>query len=141
MTSKKYLSLIIISTILALTLLFSGCNSSTDSSDENSNDPIATFKSGEIAPGGSFSYTFNEEGTIEYYCEIHAPDMQGGITVTSSVDPVDKDTIVMENDQFQPSGLSVAPNTEVVWMNNEDHNHTVTSGNPPSDNDDDGGGY
>lgn len=141
MTTRKYLSPIAIVTILALALLFNSCNSSTDSSDEDTNDPIATFNSGDIAPGESFSYTFNKEGAIDYYCEIHAPDMQGRITVTSSVDAVDKDTVVMENNQFQPSELSVAPNTEVVWMNNEDHNHTVTSGNPPSDdNDDDGGG-
>jgi plastocyanin len=39
-----------------------------------------TFKSGTLSPGGSFSFTFNEKGTFEYYCTIH-PSMTGKIIV------------------------------------------------------------
>lgn len=126
------------SVLLVFALLISGCSStgseSESNDDTNSNsDPAFSFSSGDIPPGESYSYTFSEEGEIEYYCEIHAPDMQGKITVTSSVDAVDRDTVSMENDQFVPEDLSVAPNTEVVWINNQDHNHDISSGNPSDD--------
>lgn len=39
------------------------------------------FDSGNIADGESFSYTFDEAGTYEYYCTIH-PSMEGEVTVT-----------------------------------------------------------
>lgn len=117
---------------IAILSLFIGCNS-TDSDS----DPSISFSSGTIAPGETYSYTFEEEGGIEYYCENHAPNMQGEITVTSSAETAESDTVIMDNEQFQPSSLSIAPNTEVVWINNEDVNHTVTSGNPSSD----GSGY
>lgn len=122
------------SLLIAISLLFIGC--STDS--ENGN-PQPSFDSGNIAPGGTFSQTFEEEGTIDYYCEIHAPDMQGQITVTTSAENVERDTVIMTNELFQPSNLSVTPNTEVVWVNEENVDHTVVSGNPSSD--DGGGGY
>jgi plastocyanin len=39
-----------------------------------------TFDSGEIEPGESFNYTFEETGTFDYYCTIH-PDMTGSVIV------------------------------------------------------------
>lgn len=115
--------------------LFMGCNSTDSNSDSN---PPTNFSSGTIGPGETYNYTFENKGDIEYYCDFHAPDMQGEITVTSSADSAERDTVIMENEQFQPSSLSVAPNTEVVWINNQDVDHTVTSGNPSGG--DDGGG-
>lgn len=38
------------------------------------------FDSGEIKPGQSFSYTFNENGTYKFYCRYH-PEEKGQITV------------------------------------------------------------
>ena len=40
------------------------------------------FDSGNIPTGGSFSYTFTQAGTYQYYCTIH-PWMTGTIVVTS----------------------------------------------------------
>ncbi|MFP3945966.1 MAG: plastocyanin/azurin family copper-binding protein [Archaeoglobaceae archaeon] len=39
------------------------------------------FDSGNIANGESYSYTFDEAGTYEYYCTLH-PSMEGEIEVT-----------------------------------------------------------
>jgi plastocyanin/uncharacterized membrane protein YozB (DUF420 family) len=43
------------------------------------------FRSGEIAPGKSFSFTFDGAGTFQYYCEFHGDkggvDMSGKIVV------------------------------------------------------------
>jgi len=41
-----------------------------------------SFDSGMIAPGGTFSFTFNTAGTYPYKCTVHLPDMIGTITVT-----------------------------------------------------------
>lgn len=39
------------------------------------------FDSGNISPGGSFTYTFDETGTFDYFCIPH-PNMTGTIEVT-----------------------------------------------------------
>lgn len=139
MKASQYFTHIAISLVLALALAFSGCDStSSDSNDDEEESSSVFFNSEEIAPGETFSYTFEEEANVEYFCEIHAPNMQGEIIVTSSEEAVEQDTVIMNNNQFHPQELSIAPNTEVVWINNEDHAHDIKSGNPSSD---DAGGY
>jgi plastocyanin len=123
---------------LAVALLLSGCNSDSSTTGSGQNQG-PSFNSGTIAAGGTYSYTFDEVGSVDYYCEIHSPDMQGRITVSSNAEAAAQDTVIMNNQQFQPSSLTVAPNTEVIWINNENVSHTVTSGNPSDDDDDDGG--
>lgn len=39
------------------------------------------FTSGTLNQGQSYSYTFNEAGTFEYYCKFH-PSMLGKVIVT-----------------------------------------------------------
>lgn len=43
----------------------------------------ASFDSGNLATGDTFSFTFDTAGTYEYFCEIH-PNMIGSITVTAA---------------------------------------------------------
>lgn len=134
--------LLIASFSLVLTLIIGGCGSTDSNSDSDPNpdpDPTVSFNSGTVSPDESYTYTFENEGDVEYYCQFHAPDMQGNITVSSSVETVERDTVYMEGMQFNPAQLSVAPGTEVVWINASNVDHTVTSGNPDSDDDD--GGY
>ncbi|MEX0723559.1 MAG: plastocyanin/azurin family copper-binding protein [Gracilimonas sp.] len=43
------------------------------------------FDSGNISPGGQFSYTFNEVGTYPYFCVPHvSAGMTGTVTVVES---------------------------------------------------------
>src|SRR5690242_9548953 len=42
----------------------------------------ALFDSGSLNPGDTFSYTFTQEGTFEYYCRFHP--MQGRVRVTTT---------------------------------------------------------
>jgi plastocyanin len=42
----------------------------------------ASWDSGSIANGGTFSHTFATAGTFTYHCAIH-PSMKGTVTVTS----------------------------------------------------------
>ncbi len=142
MISYKSRYTILVSTLLALLLVWSGCGSTGSNEDpEDPNPPSTSFDSGEIEPDGTFSYTFETEGDVDYYCQNHAPDMVGQITVTSEAEAVDRDTVFMDGMQFNPANLSVAPNTEVVWINRASVNHTVTSGNPPGDGGGGGGDY
>ncbi len=46
----------------------------------NSNDG-ATFSSGNLAGGASFTYVANTVGTFDYHCNIH-PSMTGTLVVT-----------------------------------------------------------
>ena len=43
----------------------------------------ASFDSGNLATGDTFSFTFDTAGTYEYFCEPH-PNMIGSITVTAA---------------------------------------------------------
>lgn len=135
----KYISQLTLSVLIAIVLTASGCDTTDSGEEDDEENQRTTFNSSVIGPGETYSYTFENEGTVDYYCEIHAPDMQGEIDVDSDVEAVESDTVSMENDQFNPRSLSVAPGTEVVWINNEDHDHDIRSGNPSSDGN--GGGY
>lgn len=46
--------------------------------------PDGMFNSGNIAPNGSFSHTFNTAGTFHYYCTIHQPNMTGTVIVQAA---------------------------------------------------------
>lgn len=122
---------------LFVPILLAGCGS--NSSGMNDSEPTGpSFDSETIAPGETFSYTFEDTGT-DYYCEFHDPDMQGTITVESGADSSGTAHVAMKNTLFQPAELSVQPGTKVVWTNEDGVDHTVKSGTPSSGGG--GGGY
>ena len=132
---------IVVFTVMAL--IFAGCGSDStgpQNAPGNGSNTQPSFDSGQIGEGGSFSYTFEETGTVEYYCSNHSPDMQGQVTVSSDAEASERDTVLMENTQFNPAQITVAPSTEVVWINRDSFSHTVTQGNP-STGGSGGGGY
>ena len=45
--------------------------------------PNPDFDSGNIAPGGTFSYTFNDAGTFDYVCTINGHTMRGTVIVNA----------------------------------------------------------
>lgn len=125
-TQSSYFQLFIHSlSLIFLAFIISAC-----SSTGSDTGPEKLFDSGNIAPGASYSYTFQDEGTVDYYCEIHAPNMQGVVNVTESAEISGQDTVDMVNSQFNPSQITVAPGTEIVWTNSDSESHTVVSGNP-----------
>lgn len=135
------------SIVIFLTLLFTvnGCGSDSTGpsggNGGNGNGGQPDFSSGQIAQGETFSYTFENEGNVEYFCDIHAPDMQGIVSVNSSANASGQDTVEMINNQFVPGQITVAPNTEIIWINRDNAFHTVDEGNPSTGNGDDGDGY
>lgn len=126
-------SLIYLGTFILTAFLLQAC--STGSNSNSGSEKL--FDSGNIAPDATFSYTFQEEGTVDYYCEIHAPDMQGVVQVNAGAEITDRDTVEMINNQFNPSQITVAPGTEIVWINRAAESHTVVEGNPSTRNGDD----
>lgn len=60
-------------------------NKGEQAHDVKSGNPLDCnnlFCSGDIAPGGSYSFTFAETGSYPYFCLIHVGLMRGTITVT-----------------------------------------------------------
>lgn len=133
MTQYKTNFLTIFLTTIMLSVVVVGC-----SDDSTGSDTGASFDSGLLSTGESFSYTFEEEGVYNYYCQNHEPDMTGNITVTNSAESASQDTVRMQDLAFTPSQITVSPNTTIIWVNDDEVQHTVTSGSP-SEND--GGGY
>lgn len=120
--------------LIMVGVIAAGCGDEGTSGSDND----TFFESGQLANGESFSYTFEEEGSFDYYCRNHSPDMVGQISVSSSAEGSDQDTVRMENMDFNPNQLTIPLNATVVWINNDSEAHTVTSGTP---SDGGGGGY
>lgn len=111
-------------------LLFTACSSSGSGGGDNGGNDGNLFDSGQMGADAEYSYTFNDAGTYEYFCRNHSPIMQGSIVVQAGTQNTNPDTVEMINEQFVPSQLTVAPGTEVIWINRDADAHTVTSGNP-----------
>lgn len=101
----------------------------------------ASFDSGLMASGGSFSRVFGTPGTFLYICAIH-PNMQGTIRITSATGsvpppatpaptapprPVPPGRLVIADFAFRPATITVQPGTTLVWQNTGIAPHTVTS--------------
>ncbi len=59
----------------------SSVNHTVTSGNRSDDDAGDLFNSGTIAPGGTFSHTFEDAGLYAYFCELHA-GMSAEITVT-----------------------------------------------------------
>ena len=93
-----------------------------------------------VTQGKTFALQFNQPGTYHYHCNIHPATMKADITVTSgttatsglAVTPVDAALVQMvENPPghyiFSPSSITIKAGGVVVWLDNSDAPHTVTS--------------
>lgn len=130
LTIKRFHSMLIITLFVGMTL--AGCSSGgTDSNPDPDPGPDpqpqpTAFDSGSISPGGSYSFTFNSEAAIDYICTFHS-DMEGDITIEEGADLSGEVTITIENFTFNPASVTIAPGTEVTWVNNDEVAHTATS--------------
>lgn len=136
LTKQQTITVRLFAVTLIVGLLLTACNDNSTSADEDE----VSFNSGQIEVGETYEYTFEQEGTVPYYCSNHEPDMTGRITVESNGESAEQDTVRMEDHTFNPDRLTVSMNTTVVWVNDGEEAHTVVSGTPSS-NGDDGGGY
>ncbi len=87
----------------------------------------ATNSSGSLTQGDSWSFTFNEEGLVTFWCSPH-PTMTGDIQVV----PVGTEGalsgqvfIEIIDYSFSPSNITVEVGSTVTWTNKDDVTHTV----------------
>lgn len=128
---SKISMVFIIAGFLSLSIVGCGGGSGgTDSDPGPDPDPDPppqgqSFDSGNLSPGETFSFTFDTEDMIEYICTIH-PEMEGSVTIEDGAGS-EQDTVIIDNLEFMPSDITIAPGTEVTWINQDDVAHTSTS--------------
>lgn len=104
-----------------------------------------SFDSGIFDTGGSYSRTFSEAGTFEYFCTLH-PDMVGVVVVGGAAEPPPAPTppppdptpppppppagdVTIFDNGFTPSTLTIVTGTNIIWSNTGALPHTVTDRN------------
>lgn len=97
-----------------------------------------SFDSGTLSTDATYTRSFSKKGDYEYFCQIHAPNMQGKVVV-SDVTAQDTVVVTIDNMAFKPASITIASGTIVKWVNNDNVSHTVTSDNPG--NNSNGPGY
>jgi len=85
---------------------------------------LRELDSGNIGNGGTYSHTFANAGTYNYFCTIHGAGMAGTVTVANG-QPASA-AVTIEDNLFNPATVSVAPGGTVTWTNTGT-THTVTS--------------
>ena len=101
----------------------------------------ADFNSGVMQEGDTFSQTFDEPGTFEYFCAVH-PSMSGTVEVSEAVATDDArdtavgpdgdgvsavKTVAVVDVAYDPQRIEVPVGTTVDWTNDDPFAHTVTA--------------
>lgn len=102
--------------------------------------PSAFNTSQNVTQNKTFALQFNQAGTYHYHCNIHPTTMKAVVNVTAGTAtttgpatvPVNATLVQMvEHPQgnyiFQPASVSIPVGGVVVWLDNSDAPHTVTS--------------
>lgn len=84
----------------------------------------ALFDSGSLNAGDLFTFTFNQEGTFEYYCRFHP--MQGRVRVTATGLLTATINILDTPPRFEPDDITVGVGAVVTWNHVGNQPHTVT---------------
>lgn len=98
----------------------------------------ASYDSGIMPPGASYTRTYAEPGTYEYFCALH-PDMVGTVLVQgvngepppppappAPPPPAGSGDVAVIDFDYNPVSLSVGVGSTVTWVNNGAALHTVT---------------
>lgn len=103
--------------------------------DETSNH---IFRSDDLEPGDTFSYTFSTPGT--FYYEEDRDDFQGTIIVSGPTPTpsgglgTTVDVSMESGDNFNPTTVYINTGTTVRWTNNDGEEHSSSSTNATGDN-------
>jgi FtsP/CotA-like multicopper oxidase with cupredoxin domain len=84
----------------------------------------ALFDSGSLNAGDLFTFTFNQEGTFEYYCRFHP--MQGRVRVTTTGALTATINILDTPARFELDDITVGIGAVVTWNHAGNQPHTVT---------------
>jgi FtsP/CotA-like multicopper oxidase with cupredoxin domain len=84
----------------------------------------ALYDSGTLNPGDTFSFTFTDEGTFEYFCKFHP--MQGRVRVTAA-GPMAATVNILDNPpRFELDDVTIRAGGTVTWNHAGNQPHTVT---------------
>jgi plastocyanin len=83
------------------------------------------LNSGDFGPGATFEHTFATAGTFNYHCIHHAP-MTGSVVVSAAATEMLVNVSIVSSTAGFPAA-SVKPGGRVIWTNNTNMIHTVTS--------------
>ena len=84
----------------------------------------ALFDSGTLNPGDTFSFTFPDEGTFDYYCKFHP--MQGRVRVTTTGPATATVNILDTPPRFELDDVTIRAGGTVTWTHAGNQPHTVT---------------
>ena len=84
----------------------------------------ALFDSGTLNPGDTFSFTFPDEGTFDYYCKFHP--MQGRVRVTTTGPMTAAVNILDTPARFELDDVTIQAGGSVTWTHAGNQPHTVT---------------
>ena len=111
---------------LAMALaIAASCGGGGNPTDPAGGGAARELNSGDFGPGAGFQHRFTTAGTFHYHCIHHAP-MTGSVVVSDAA----ADTLVNVNiTSFTAPfpGAAVKTGGRVVWTNNTNMVHTVTS--------------
>ena len=82
------------------------------------------FDSGTLMPGGTFTHTFPDEGTFEYFCRFHP--MQGIVRATTGGPSAASVSIKDGPGRYDADDVTVRPGGTVTWTHQGAEPHTVT---------------
>lgn len=93
------------------------------------------FESGTLERGDEFTFEIHDDmadGMIPYHNHM-SHEMTGSIHIeTSTQQPATVQVSVQQDGSFEPSAITVAPGSTVVWTNAGSERARVTSGEPPA---------
>ena len=84
----------------------------------------ALFDSGTLNPGDTFTFTFPDEGTFDYYCKFHP--MQGRVRVTTTGPATATVNILDTPARFELDDVTIRAGGTVTWTHAGNQPHTVT---------------
>lgn len=123
MGSRLSTSLLLAILLPLVVVAATSCNSGT--SNPTGPGPGTELSSGTLGPGATYQHAFAAAGAYPYHCVFHAP-MRGTVQVSATAtDSIAQVSITSSTTSFP--GATIRPGGTVVWTNNTQLDHTVTS--------------
>jgi len=110
-----------------LAIIFAGSCSKKDSvTAPPGGSGAKELDSANLASGAVYRDTFPmADGSFPYHCKIHGLAMSGTVTVAAGGSASGAVSII--DNAYSPPTLTVVPGAIVIWTNNGNVTHTVTS--------------
>jgi len=110
--------------LIVMAALVASCG---DKATNPTNNPPAPLElnSGNMPTGRSYSHTFANAGTYNYFCTIHGASMSGSVTVSGTT-PDSVLVTIGPGNTYNPASAAVKVSGTVRWINTGSP-HTVTS--------------